>query len=398
MTGSSPPSSTSSSPFVDILDHAASFLRALIRHALAPRAALHHEVPFPRGLSRRLIDDCFHAASVILEAFERRYRMKWKLQDYEAQLGVKQSGRNELLEARLAEMFPSLWSQGKDGYPVEHRPAVVLDNDGVILMVYAPGVLRKDRQVIITSAVEELGKASPPTVKLKSQTWRTDTGTFKNPELCEIPPGVACFAPAWWAVGHEKSSLPGPSTPLKSKSGIKFVDEMEESLALVGAILSVVHPELYEIGCHVMNEMRVADESQVKYPEQVHRVLKTWASPFTALSLIINRETIQHRDTSGPRYGMDILVTGGRYENGRFETPGLGLRWAYDPGTLVALLGKILLHGVAPVNGERWCLAHFWRERLVTNSNRSMPAPPILSQLLSQLKTPEESEELGAFT
>ena len=38
---------------------------------------------------------------------------------------------------------------------------------------------------------------------------------------------------------------------------------------------------------------------------------------------------------------MDILVALGEYENGRIEFPGLGSRLKYDPGTIVAFMGRL---------------------------------------------------------
>lgn len=58
---------------------------------------------------------------------------------------------------------------------------------------------------------------------------------------------------------------------------------------------------------------------------------------------------------------MDLMVTIGDYDLGRLELPGLGLRLAYNPRTVVALLGKVVAHGAAEVVGDRACLAYYMR-------------------------------------
>lgn len=56
------------------------------------------------------------------------------------------------------------------------------------------------------------------------------------------------------------------------------------------------------------------------------------------------------------------LLTLGNYELGRFEVPGIGLRLAYDPGTIVAVAGKTIAHGVSPCEGDRVCITYFMRD------------------------------------
>lgn len=92
-------------------------------------------------------------------------------------------------------------------------------------------------------------------------------------------------------------------------------------------------------------------------------ILKSWTSPFTALSVIINRETPYHRDNGSCHAWMDILLTVGDYQDGRIEFPGLGFRLKYDSGTLVALTGRLVRHG-ANFRGHRACIAYYMRQNV----------------------------------
>jgi hypothetical protein len=92
--------------------------------------------------------------------------------------------------------------------------------------------------------------------------------------------------------------------------------------------------------------------------------LELWATPFTGLSVIMNREMITHRDVKGYRESFDLLLTIGNYTGGRLHLPGLGFSLIYDPGTVVALAGNVLQHGVCRVTGDRACLAHFWHHKV----------------------------------
>lgn len=99
------------------------------------------------------------------------------------------------------------------------------------------------------------------------------------------------------------------------------------------------------------------------------QVLEYWGLPFSAISVISNRETVIHRDTKGQLEWYDLLFTAGNYSNGRMELPGLKLRLEYNPGTVVFLNGKVLRHGVSPVNGDRVCLAGYMRSNIASRFN-----------------------------
>ena len=86
-------------------------------------------------------------------------------------------------------------------------------------------------------------------------------------------------------------------------------------------------------------------------------LLQFWASPFHCMQLIVNRETLNHRDTRGWMFGYDLLTTFGDYNNGVLSLPTIGIECEYNPGTVTALMGKLIIHGVKPVNGERFCFA-----------------------------------------
>lgn len=138
---------------------------------------------------------------------------------------------------------------------------------------------------------------------------------------------------------------------------------MITSSALIGALLKIIHPELYAAGKRCCQKL-YENPAQVTKADLLHEVLTFWSAPFTALSVIANRKSPFHRD-NGARHGWpDLLVALGQYENGRFELPGLGLRLRYQPGTVIGLTGRVLQHG-ATCNGDRACISYYMKEAVV---------------------------------
>jgi Oxygenase domain of the 2OGFeDO superfamily len=153
---------------------------------------------------------------------------------------------------------------------------------------------------------------------------------------------------------------------LRRTAARRFLANVSEILAVHGALYGILHPVMFKQALAVMTDM-LCGEMVLGDPEATKKILQEWASPFNVISLIVNRSTPLHRDGKGPDVGMDMLVTGGMYTDGIFETPSLGLTWMYNPGTVVAILGKVVPHGVKAVNGERFCMATYWRQGLFEN-------------------------------
>ena len=141
-----------------------------------------------------------------------------------------------------------------------------------------------------------------------------------------------------------------------------FLGATAETFALIGAILSIIQPDLYDVGMEGLKVL-YRDPSLVETPEILREVLNLWMVPFSGLSVISNRITPLHRDCNGRKEWMDLLVALGRYHQGLFCIPGLGLELLYNPGTVVGIAGKVLQHGVE-CNGERACLAFYMRDRV----------------------------------
>jgi hypothetical protein len=142
--------------------------------------------------------------------------------------------------------------------------------------------------------------------------------------------------------------------------------------AIVGGILSIIHPELYLAGIRSLKVLN-AEAGSIFKGEGLSAVLKIWSSPFTAITAISNRDTPYHRDNGSAHEWFDILVALGDYQNGRIELPGLGMRFKYDAGTVVALTGRVLQHG-ANCPGDRACIVYHMKENVLEELGIEKPS------------------------
>ena len=133
--------------------------------------------------------------------------------------------------------------------------------------------------------------------------------------------------------------------------------------AFAGGVLSLIHPEQYLLGRLSLLRMSESHD-QTGTPEAMLEALEMWASPFTGISIMVNRVTPTHRDTQGRHPWLDILVTHGPYTDCRMEFRSLGVRVEYGSGTMVGVCGKAVPHGVSECVGERACIAYYMRDNV----------------------------------
>ena len=152
------------------------------------------------------------------------------------------------------------------------------------------------------------------------------------------------------------------SKELHTIRGLQWIEQMRETLALLGATVRIMHPSLYMSG---LKAIRAIQNRQiaVEKSEGLANILQFWASPFTGLSLMNNRQTLFHRDSLGCYEWMDLLATIGLYTKGILQMLGLGLEFEYDSGMVVGVSGRAVRHR-AQSNGERLCFAYYMRENV----------------------------------
>jgi hypothetical protein len=131
------------------------------------------------------------------------------------------------------------------------------------------------------------------------------------------------------------------------------------SLDLIcNAITALVAPQQYDAGLAAIQLIK-----QGQHLHSAHQNLGSWNSVYSGFALIVNRETLPHRDAGGATMDYDLLVSGGTHETCNLDVYDLGLTLSYPPGTGVAIMGKPLRHGVKTwEGGERICQARFIKD------------------------------------
>lgn len=132
--------------------------------------------------------------------------------------------------------------------------------------------------------------------------------------------------------------------------------------AVLSAALSIMHPELYDLGRQAMLEIwKLAHKSNAS---EVVKVAELWPGVYNSLSAMVNRRSPYHKDRNGLPQWFDLVLTVGSYDSIKFEMPELKIAFHYPPGTVIAFSGRRLEHGVGPAAGDRSCIVWYMQEKV----------------------------------
>lgn len=135
----------------------------------------------------------------------------------------------------------------------------------------------------------------------------------------------------------------------------------------------LICPELYSLGNEAIRKLKTEP-----YLEKPHENVQLWPSFFSGIEVITNRITPLHRDPQAAPPVYDFLVSAGTHKEAWLDLPDVRARVEYKPGTVIAVCGKVLRHGVAAWDGgERICLAHFIRDNV--HNRLQLPRPDWVS-------------------
>ncbi|TFK59008.1 hypothetical protein BDN72DRAFT_865503 [Pluteus cervinus] len=257
-------------------------------------------------------------------------------------------------ESLLKERFPPRY---KDPRKVLARPAVVVDRRGRILVWYLPGILCQERNEAIYGAVHILQPELKTSIKAGGP-WRTDARYFRDGDHA----GCINLSPAWFQQARDPftADLEVSSLLKAPGNGRKWVEKMQDTFALVNAISNVLHPDQHDIGKQAMEKLR-KEPNRVKEGNRAKDVLTGWTSVFSAIAIVLNRETPTHRDMQSPATGLDVMLTVGPYSEAWMVLETLGVDLLYRSGTMVALSGSLIPHGVECSEVGRLCLSFYMR-------------------------------------
>jgi len=171
------------------------------------------------------------------------------------------------------------------------------------------------------------------------------------------------------------------SAELKKVPLLQWTAVVGETAALLGAALSIINPQVYQAGLSCIRQF-AENLAKINKNETLGEVLRIWASPYTAFSLINNRDTPLHRDNGAGYSAMDLLVTVGDYHSGRLDLPGLGYRFLYSSGMVLAIAGCVVWHG-AEAKGDQLCWANYLRESVLEAMGIPEPSWVSLADILS---------------
>jgi hypothetical protein len=159
------------------------------------------------------------------------------------------------------------------------------------------------------------------------------------------------------------------SQELRRPEGAKFIKDIQDAEIILNCVSMLICPELHSFSIGAIRKLM---EGQELF--EWDDVVKEWPSIFSGIEVISNRTTPPHRDPNACPTMYDFLVSAGTHTEAWLDLQDVDARLTYNPGTVVALCGKVLRHGVQTwAGGERICIAHFIRD--LVHDRLDLPRP-----------------------
>ena len=150
-----------------------------------------------------------------------------------------------------------------------------------------------------------------------------------------------------------------------------WLQRVEPFEQFANAVLGIVHPDLLDAGLKANSALndRLSSDKPCN-----------WTSAYSGIDVIVNRMTPPHRDAGGAASFYDLLISLGEGHQAEFHVSDLDARFAYGPGSLILITGKILEHAVpAWGGGERVALAHYMKD--LVHDRMDVRCPSLPSQM-----------------
>ena len=135
-----------------------------------------------------------------------------------------------------------------------------------------------------------------------------------------------------------------------------------EHAAILSGMVAIMHPNMYITGREAL--VRLGTWAASHGRADITDILALWPSVYNVASIMANRATPLHMDQFGRLQWLDLLVTFGNYTDLQFLIPSLHCQFTYEPGTLIALSGQLLLHGVGSTNGDQGIISYYMRDNV----------------------------------
>ncbi|KAF8816368.1 hypothetical protein BYT27DRAFT_7248436 [Phlegmacium glaucopus] len=317
------------------------------------------EIQHPHGWSVEFVLDVDLALDVLARAFHNQVSTNWDVRQYADHVGVKFTGITTDHEEVLQRSFKPL----KKNYHLQIAPCTITDRHGRMMLWYLPNILQLECQESMFRDLNMLTGA----LKFDNKplgNWRTSP-EYYQPVAGSLKAGNLNISPAWFEQGHksEEYRLKVSVDLIKDNPTCNWLRKSYWPFALMGGILSIVQPELFDIGVKGLRALQL-DPQVCNNPTRLCEVLEIWQMPFSALSVISNRVTPLHCDTGGWVEWMDLMLGLGEYNNGRYEVPAFGYTFKYNPGTIVGVSSKIFRHG-AICEGNRAVISFYMRDNVM---------------------------------
>ncbi|KAG2029992.1 hypothetical protein BDR03DRAFT_1017653 [Suillus americanus] len=276
------------------------------------------------------------------------------------------------------------------------KPATIVDMHGKILTIFLPDILSPCHVDHINTVTKRLHKVLGRSLTASSATdnpWRSSG--FCAPDCGgQFGAGRITISPGYFMQRQERIQDPLVISASYSSADVQnWVAALSITEFFWNAITAAVAPDLFKAGSTAISDiLQELSSNQDSLPPA-----SRWPSIFSGLEVIVNRVTLSHRDAGGSPTLFDLLVSLGTGHTATMKLADVQAELDYFPGTMLYIAGRVLEHSVGPwVDGERFVIAHFMRDKVHDRMGVPRPNFPMQSFFLEMVGKEKKGRESAA--
>jgi len=235
-------------------------------------------------------------------------------------------------------------------------PRSIWSNDGVLLGVHLPGLIKDRGKQAITDNLIDFALICPPS-RGATRVSRGNEQVYVEADNPDRIVGEVRISRGWNAIGRK-----GADTQVVSRDMLRsckmfmqscnLISELELLAHRINSCIKVADPEFYQ---HLLEFREKHKDAQVgtKALSSIDPLL------FENRELLYNVRLTRHVDSQDPRRSLAAFAVFGKFTGGYMRYASLGVRVRAQAGDMNLLRGRMVPHEIEEFEGQRISIPHF---------------------------------------
>ncbi|EAU86503.2 hypothetical protein CC1G_10225 [Coprinopsis cinerea okayama7 len=290
-----------------------------------------HQIPIFADIPIAIKSELHQLTSVIYQATRSEFTVHLEVRRIEPTFLPLSAYQTRNTRGPGLVRFP----RGSDHHKIAVGPCFYVDSEGHPVAYHLPSAIQQHRLDLLNIYVEQSANRDKESLNPNSPFVRVDE-TCASPQATgytheKLGNGYTRLALA--QLIDEQRGLFSPSPPLLESRyrGMRLLDNISETMAIIGAAMSIIHPPSFFAGFQILENL--SKQPKAVLPQYIFNdALSLWTMPQSLLRIYTNYDSGVRREDVTPPLAFDTILSAGTSQENRFVCPNIGHEFYFHPG------------------------------------------------------------------